>query len=71
MSTTDCQTDFGISCYTPLQYWTAYDLNPLYGEGVTGAGRTIVIVDAFGSPTIASDVATFDAQFGLPPLNLT
>jgi subtilase family serine protease len=71
ISTTDCQADFGISCYTPLQYHTAYDLNALYHEGITGAGRTIVIVDSFGSPTIRSDIATFDAQFGLPPLNLT
>jgi len=71
ISTTDCQTDFGISCYTPLQYYTAYDLNPLYQRGITGAGRTIVIVDSYGSPTIQSDVATFDAQFGLPAANLT
>jgi subtilase family serine protease len=70
ISTTACQVEFGISCYTPLQYHKAYDLNPLYNRGITGAGRTIVIVDSFGSPTIASDVATFDAQFGLPPLNL-
>jgi len=70
VSTTTCQRDFGISCYTPLQYRTAYNLNALYTRGITGAGRTIVIVDAFGSPTIASDIATFDAQFGLPPLNL-
>jgi subtilase family serine protease len=66
VSTTDCQADFGISCYTPLQYRTAYDLNPLYGKGITGAGRTIVIVDSYGSPTIASDLQTFDAQFGFP-----
>jgi subtilase family serine protease len=66
ISTTDCQAEIGIACYTPLQYRVAYDLNPLYSSGITGAGRTIVIVDAFGSPTIASDLQTFDAQFGLP-----
>ncbi len=71
LSTTQCQAEIGIRCYTPLQYHTAYDLNPLYRSGITGAGRTIVIVDSFGSPTIASDIKTFDAQFGLPPLNLT
>ena len=70
VSTTTCQADFGIACYTPLQYRVAYDLNPLYSQGVTGAGRTIVIVDSFGSPTIASDIKTFDAQFGLPNPNL-
>jgi subtilase family serine protease len=66
ISTTDCQAEIGIACYTPLQYRVAYDLNPLYGRGITGRGRTIVIVDSFGSPTIASDLKTFDAQFGLP-----
>ena len=71
LPTTTCQADFGIACYTPLQYHTAYDLNPLYSAGITGAGRTIDIIDAFGSPTIANDVATFDAQFGLPAVNLT
>jgi subtilase family serine protease len=71
VSTTQCLADFEIRCYTPLQYHTAYDLNSLYSAGITGAGRTIVIVDAFGSPTIAHDVAAFDAQFGLPKLDLT
>ena len=66
LPTTTCQADFGISCYTPLQYHTAYDLNPLYSSGITGAGRTIVIVDSYGSPTIASDLHTFDTEFGLP-----
>ena len=71
ISTSACQAQFGTNCYTPQQYHTAYDLNPLYNSGITGAGRTIVIVDSFGSPTIASDISTFDTQFGLPPLDLT
>ena len=33
---------------------------------MTGKGATIVIVDSFGSPTIRSDLATFDQTFGLP-----
>jgi subtilase family serine protease len=66
-----CQADFKINCYTPVQYRVAYDLNPLYsgaatGRAITGAGETIVIVDAFGSPTIENDLRTFDAQFGFP-----
>src|ERR1700722_2399253 len=68
LSTTECQAAFAppINCYTPVQYRVAYDLNPLYSRGITGAGRTIVIVDSFGSPTIQSDIKTFDAQFGFP-----
>jgi subtilase family serine protease len=34
--------------------------------GYTGAGQTIVIIDSYGSPTIASDLHTFDAAYGLP-----
>ncbi|HUY50419.1 MAG TPA: S53 family peptidase [Streptosporangiaceae bacterium] len=66
LSTTACQTDFGINCYTPLQYRTAYDLNPLYHRGIVGRRQTIVIVDSFGSPTISSDIKVFDKQFGFP-----
>ncbi|HWH11914.1 MAG TPA: Ig-like domain repeat protein [Solirubrobacteraceae bacterium] len=61
-----CQANFGISCYEPAQFQQAYDLKPLYAEGLNGAGSTIVIVDSFGSPTIASDLQTFDTTFGLP-----
>ncbi len=31
-----------------------------------GAGKTIAIVDAYDDPTAASDLKTFDTQFGLP-----
>jgi subtilase family serine protease len=66
MSTTDCQTLLKISCYSPVQYRVAYNLNPLYKRGITGAGKTIVIVDSFGSPTIANDLHVFDQQWGFP-----
>ena len=36
------------------------------GLSGNGAGQTIAIVDAFDDPNIASDLAYFDAQFGLP-----
>ena len=65
-TTAQCQADFGIACYGPIQYEKAYDMNPLYRAGLTGAGKTIVIVDSFGSPTIQSDLKTFDAAYGLP-----
>jgi len=65
-TTADCETDFGIACYSPLQYEQAYDMKPLYHAGLTGAGQTIAIVDSFGSPTIQADLATFDSQYGLP-----
>jgi subtilase family serine protease len=71
LSTTQCQAELHLNCYTPVQYHVAYDLNRLYRQGITGAGQTILVVDSYGSPAIRHDVATFDRQFGLPPVNLT
>ncbi|WP_327682951.1 S53 family peptidase [Kitasatospora sp. NBC_00458] len=66
LPTSQCVTEIGIRCYSPVQYREAYHLNPLYQEGVTGKGRTIVIVDSFGSPTIQHDLEVFDKQWGIP-----
>ena len=65
-TTADCQASFQVACYEPAQIQQAYNLPGLYNQGVTGKGATIVIVDSFGSPTIANDLAVFDQQFGLP-----
>jgi subtilase family serine protease len=70
-STFTCQTvpvdgSQGIRCESPAQMQKAYGLTPLLNHGVNGAGRTIVIVDAYQNPYIASDLATFDQTFGLP-----
>ncbi|MGZ5035794.1 MAG: S53 family peptidase [Usitatibacter sp.] len=56
----------GLACYGPDAIRKAYDLDGLIAAGFNGTGQTIVIIDAFGSPTLASDLATFDAVFGLP-----
>jgi subtilase family serine protease len=61
-----CVAAFTVPCYDPAQIQTAYNEQPLFAHGITGQGQTIVIVDSFGSPTIKSDLATFDKQFGLP-----
>jgi subtilase family serine protease len=65
-TTTECEADFGIACYQVFQLQQAYDLAPLFSRGIEGQGETIVIVDAFGSPSIASDQQTFDSAMGLP-----
>ncbi|BEP14397.1 hypothetical protein acdb102_27080 [Acidothermaceae bacterium B102] len=62
---TFCLTNFGIHCYGPSQLATAYGLSPLFKHGITGRGRTIAVVDSFGSPTIANDLHVFDTTFGL------
>ncbi len=65
-TTAQCEVETGEACYSPAQLRVAYDMGPLYQEGLDGKGRTIVLVDSFGSPTIAHDLAAFDAGFGLP-----
>ena len=61
-----CEASYGVPCYGPPQLHAAYDMASLYKAGHQGKGRTIVLVDAFGSPTITSDLAGFDKGFALP-----
>ena len=51
-----------LPCYGPAQIRRAYNIP----SNLTGAGKTIVIIDAFGNPDIASDLALFDSTFDLP-----
>jgi len=54
--------------YNPDQLRSAYGVE---ASGLTGQGVTIAVVDAFASPTITSDLAEYDKQTGLPPLQLS
>jgi subtilase family serine protease len=57
------------SCYGPGAMRSAYGVAGLLKNGYTGAGETIVIIDAFGNPSALSDLRAFDAAFGIadPP----
>jgi subtilase family serine protease len=55
--------------YQPSELQTAYSMTPLYQAGLDGTGQTVVIIDAFGSPTIRQDAAVFSSVMGLPDLN--
>jgi subtilase family serine protease len=44
----------------------AYNLSSLYRGKIDGRGRTIVVVDVFGSPTIRGDLSQFDSALSLP-----
>jgi subtilase family serine protease len=54
------------NCYTPRELATAYDIP----GNLTGAGQTIVLIDAFGDPTLGQDLSTEDSTFGLPHANV-
>jgi subtilase family serine protease len=58
----------GRTCFTPQAIQSAYDLGPLYQQGLNGHGMTIAIVDSYGSDTIAHDLHVFDQAFGLAPM---
>ncbi|CCH77666.1 putative Peptidase S8 and S53 [Nostocoides japonicum T1-X7] len=53
-------------CFGPQQMRKAYGTDKLIKAGNTGKGQTIVILDAFQSPTVQQDLDTFDAVWGLP-----
>ncbi len=54
--------------YRPSELQTAYNMKPLYAQGLDGSGQTIVIVDAYGSATIAQDAELFSQVYGLPDI---
>ena len=58
----------GRRCFTPTAMQNSYNLPALYGaHGQNeGQGVTIAIIDSFGNPNMASDLANFDTQMGLP-----
>src|SRR5215471_4662997 len=56
----------GRRCFTPASMQASYNLPPLYAAGNEGQGVTIAIIDSFGNPNMASDLANFDTQMGLP-----
>jgi subtilase family serine protease len=57
------------SCgYQPSEVQTAYNMTPLYTQGLDGSGETIVIVDAYGSDTIEQDAALFSRVYHLPAI---
>jgi subtilase family serine protease len=54
-------------CYTPSDIRDAYGVSllgdPSTGTGTLGQGQTIVLVDAYGSPTAANDLQFFHDKF--------
>lgn len=61
-----CRASVGHPCYSPQEIRKAYGVDGLINRGDIGTGQTIIIVDSFGSPTLAADLHTFDKGYGLP-----
>jgi subtilase family serine protease len=58
----------GRRCFNPRSTRAAYDVGPLYANGYDGSGRTIAIVDSYGSDTMAHDLHVYDQTWGLRPM---
>ncbi|HUB23924.1 MAG TPA: S53 family peptidase, partial [Tepidisphaeraceae bacterium] len=58
--------------FTPSEIQTAYDLDNITFNGVTGngAGQTIAIIDAYDDPDLASDANSFSSTYGLPQFTI-
>ncbi len=57
----------GPGGYKPAQIRHAYGFDKITSNG---AGQTIAIIDAYGSPSLANDLKVFSTTFGLPQATL-
>jgi len=60
----------GSPPFFPSDIWKAYDYLPVYDKGFQGAGMRIAIIDAYGDPSLTSDLSTFDSLTGLPGVSV-
>src|SRR6267154_3141935 len=49
-------TTFTVHGYAPSDIYPAYGVDALHADGLEGQGKTIVIVDSYGSPTALHDL---------------
>ncbi len=56
-----------VAGYGPSQLQAAYRLP----SSTNGSGQVVAIVDAFDNPDVASNLATYRSNFGLPAANFT
>src|SRR5690242_19691315 len=55
-------------CFNPASTYSAYNLGGLIQAGNDGHGKTIAVVDSYGSDTMAHDLAVYDRTWGLPKM---
>jgi subtilase family serine protease len=66
--TQDQCNSVGRRCFDPASVRAAYNMTPLYSQGLDGRGQTIAIVDSYGSDTIEHDLHVYDQAWGLPSM---
>src|SRR5512136_1669033 len=58
----------GRRCFTPQAMANSYNYATLLAAGNQGQGKTIAVIDSYGSDTIAHDLHVFNQAFGLQPM---
>ncbi len=68
-SPSGCAAGVATQSFTPNQYLTAYNYDPLHAAGVTGQGERVALIEIDGFKH--SDISAFAKCFGLrvPPIN--
>lgn len=56
----------GRRCFNPQAMHNSYNYASLLASGNQGQGKTVAIIDSFGSDTIRNDLFVFSTEFGLP-----
>lgn len=70
-SITAASPDLPPCGFGPAEIQKSYGMTDLYAHGLDGAGQTVVIVDAYGSPTAEADLMAFSQKYGLPAPQLS
>ncbi len=58
----------GRRCFVPQSMANSYNYASLLASGNQGQGKTIAVIDSYGSDTIAHDLHVFNQAFGLQPM---
>lgn len=69
VTASQCSSISGLQCFTPSSIKSGYDFPPAPSPPPSPAAK-IVIVDAYGSPTLASDLQRFSSDNGLPAITV-
>src|SRR5205807_5600973 len=54
----------------PSDIRKAYNFLPLYSRGIKGNGTRIAIIDAYGDPSLSSDLSRFNSLTNLPSTSI-
>ena len=60
----------GTPPFAPADIWKAYNYLPLYSKGIKGNGTRIAIIDAYGDPSLSSDMSRFNSLTNLPSTSI-